>query len=176
MCGEQPPPTLQGQVRAGQRVDEHQEPMTCTWIATVHARPTEREIMTQHRVTAVQRSSTGMPSRRDVLRGLTGAGLSLGPGAQWVSNPAEARRRRRHGCRHGKTRLSNGSCAIVCTALQDCPTDTCNGCGNPNTEGGQHCSTGALAPLTPCATTKNCPRGSDCQDLGGSRVCIELCH
>jgi hypothetical protein len=45
-----------------------------------------------------------------------------------------------------KQRLINGSCAIVCNVNQDCPTDNCNGCGNPNTEGANHCIRGPLDP------------------------------
>jgi hypothetical protein len=132
--------------------------------------------MDQHCFDALTRTITRTPSRRDVLRGLAGAGLSFGLGAPSLSEPAGARRRRRRRCRHGKTRLSNGSCAIVCTGNQDCPSGC--GCSNPNTEGARHCTGNFLEPFPfTCATTKNCPRGSHCYDLGGgTRVCMELCH
>jgi len=130
--------------------------------------------MDQHRLDALTRTITRTPSRRDVLRGL--AALGTGLAARSVSEPAEARRRRRHRCRHGKTRLSNRSCAIVCVIREDCPS-SCY-CSRPNTEGAQHCIGSFLEPYpVRCTTTDDCPRGSHCEDIGvDGKVCIEVCH
>ena len=129
--------------------------------------------MREHHIARFKRTVSRTPSRRDVLRGI--AGFSLGLGAWSVAEPAEARRRR-HRCRHGKTRLINGSCAIVCTVREDCPSGCV--CGNPNTEGARHCIGSFVEPYpVRCTTTDDCPRGSHCQDIGvDGKVCIELCR
>jgi hypothetical protein len=86
-------------------------------------------------------------------------------------------RKRRKKCRRaGKQCLSNGSCAIVCTTNQDCPSSDCNGCSNPDVDGAHHCIVGQLVPLVTCTSTAKCPRGSHCQDSGGGGVCIALCQ
>ena len=126
--------------------------------------------MNQHRFDSLTRTVSSRPTRRNVLRGL--AGLSLGLGSRSFSEPTEARRRR---CRHGKTRLINRSCAIVCTVREDCPSGCV--CGNPNTEGVKVCIGSFVYPSVTCTTTDDCPRGSDCQLLqSGQKLCITVCH
>jgi hypothetical protein len=133
--------------------------------------------MDQQHVVALKRTFSNTPSRRDVLRGLTGFGLGLGA-LRWP-DAAEGRsrctRKRNKQCRRaGKKCLSNGSCAIVCAVNEDCPS-TC-GCSNPDIDGARHCIAGALQPYVMCTSTAKCPRGSHCQDLGFGGVCIKLCH
>ncbi|HEX5500715.1 MAG TPA: hypothetical protein VFX03_15875, partial [Thermomicrobiales bacterium] len=43
-----------------------------------------------------------------------------------------------HACGDGGTCLSNGSCALSCKTLEDCPP-ACFSCAAPNTEGESHC-------------------------------------
>ena len=128
--------------------------------------------MSQQRFDSLTRTLSGRPTRRNVLRALAGVGLGLG--ARSLSEPAEARTRR---CRHGKQRLINRSCAIVCATREDCPSG-CFCSSNPNTEGARHCIGSFLEPYpVTCTTTEDCPRGSNCQDVGvDGKVCIALCH
>jgi len=133
--------------------------------------------MNQQRFDVLTRTLSSVPSRRDVLRGLAGCGLGLGA-LRWP-DVAEAgtrcTRKRRKKCRRaGKTCLSNGSCAIVCTVNEDCPS-TCS-CSNPDVDGAQHCIAGPLDVTVLCGTTDACPRGSQCENLGGIALCVELCH
>jgi hypothetical protein len=131
--------------------------------------------MDQQRFDDLIRSLSSVPSRRDVLRGITGIGLGalLWPDAAEASTGCTRKRRKK--CRRaGKKCLSNGSCAIVCTTSQDCPS-TCS-CSDPDVDGAQHCIVGPLDVTVLCGTTNACPRGSHCQDLGGIALCIELCH
>jgi hypothetical protein len=136
--------------------------------------------MDQHRFNALTRTLSSVPTRRDVLRGLAGVGLGLGA-LRWP-DVAEAgtrcTRKRRKQCRRaGKTCLSNGSCAIVCTTSQDCPaTDCLGGCANPNPDGAQYCIASSVDPVVLCGTTDACPQGSYCQNSGGIALCMELCH
>ena len=76
-------------------------------------------------------------------------------------------------CDAGQVCLSNGSCAIACTANGDC--GAC-GCSNPDIEGNHHCIAGPLMPFVTCETTADCPPNSHCQDIGNGGVCIELCN
>ena len=128
--------------------------------------------MHEKQAVVLTRTFSRVPSRRDVLRGL--AALGTGLAARSVSAPAAARRR--HRCRHGKTRLINRSCAIVCTVREDCPSGCY--CSRPNTEGAQHSIGSFLEPYpVRCTTTDDCPRGSHCEDIGvDGKVCIEVCH
>jgi hypothetical protein len=133
--------------------------------------------MDQLRLAALTRTLSSVPTRREVLRGFAGVGLGLGalqwPGAADAGTPCTRKRRKR--CRRaGKTCLSNGSCAIVCTTSQDCPS-TCS-CSNPDVDGAQHCIVGPLDLTVLCGTTDACPRGSQCENLGGIALCVELCH
>jgi len=134
----------------------------------------------QHRFDPLIHTLSSVPTRRDILRGLAGFGLGLGA-LRWPdAAEAETRctRKRVKRCRRaGKKCLSNGSCAIVCTVNEDCPSTDCNGCSNPDIDGVRHCIVGALQPFVTCTTTAKCPQGSHCQDLGAAKpVCISLCH
>ncbi|MEZ4563015.1 MAG: hypothetical protein R2853_09785 [Thermomicrobiales bacterium] len=75
-------------------------------------------------------------------------------------------------CENGQVCLSNGSCAITCTANDQC--GAC-GCSNPDVEGARHCIVGPLFPTTFCKTTDDCPPQTHCQDIGAGGICIELC-
>jgi hypothetical protein len=129
--------------------------------------------MDQHQLMAVQRALTGMPSRRDVLRGLTAAGLSL---AAFTLRDAEAKKRGRKKKLQGDSRCkgrevmsSNGVCldllnpvlanAVLCSALQGCVCAT-------DLNGGHACML-TVGPL--CQTT--CLSNDDCEP---DTVCVNI--
>jgi hypothetical protein len=79
-------------------------------------------------------------------------------------------------CATGRVCLGNGSCALACTDNNDC--DPCGGgacADNPNVEGQRHCTGGLVSPITTCTGTVDCPLGSQCEDMGGGGVCVDLC-
>jgi hypothetical protein len=68
-------------------------------------------------------------------------------------------------CDSGGTCLTNGSCAIACTADDDCPSSCSGGCSYPNAEGKKRCVQAVDCQDIPqnCRSTKACPVGQQCQ-------------
>jgi hypothetical protein len=79
-------------------------------------------------------------------------------------------------CPSGQVCLSNGTCAIVCTGINSCPSRCI--CGGPNTEGAKVCLV-TFDCSTPCTSTAECPLGTHCQ-LGVAPCqeggCMPLCN
>ncbi|MGH2617078.1 MAG: hypothetical protein ACRDJC_17740, partial [Thermomicrobiales bacterium] len=81
--------------------------------------------MDQHRLTVVTRTLTSLPSRRDVLRGLFGAGLGLA--AIRLPNVAAAKKKRR---KVKKARPNAFGCLEVgdpCKTADQCCSGICQG-------------------------------------------------
>jgi hypothetical protein len=71
-------------------------------------------------------------------------------------------------CPSGQECLSNGTCGQVCTVATDCPgtTSSCNNC-DPSTEGAKHCAASVQCTEQTCASTAECPLGTQCQLVSG---------
>src|SRR5262249_15074142 len=67
-------------------------------------------------------------------------------------------------CPNGFECLSNSSCGQVCRDFNDCPGQFSN-CGNCETsvEGAKHCIEGVACDEPLCASTAECPVGTQCQ-------------
>src|SRR5215217_6836958 len=111
-----------------------------------------------------------LPSRRDVLRSLAGAGLGLG--ALRLPGIAAAKKKRKK--RKKKTEQSTASCTPNCVE-RTCGNDGC-GCSDPSVEGTKHCISDFVRPLVSCTSTTDCPLGAHCQDTLLGRVCVSVCQ
>jgi hypothetical protein len=107
--------------------------------------------MNQHRIAALTRSLTHVPSRRDVLRGFASGVLGLG--TLWLEG-AQARNKHRKKHKRKKTKAPSPP-AATCTprcGRKVCGDDGCGGsCGN--CAPGQSCRSGTCCTPEPSAVT-----------------------
>jgi hypothetical protein len=129
----------------------------------------------QQRFDVMTRSLTRVPSRRDVLRGLTGG---LGLGALWLPGTAAAKKKRKK--KHKKTtQQPTTNCTPNCLD-RTCGNDGCGGscgaCGsNDICRGGTCCA--PESPATTCAGrcgtwTNNCGQPVVCPTCPGGQQCL----
>jgi hypothetical protein len=138
--------------------------------------------MDQHRITALRRSLISMPSRRDVLRGLTGVGLGLGS-RLWPQEPAAKGKRKRKD-KKKKAKPNAFGCLSVgktCKKAEQCCSGICDGkkskrkCRAHDTGTCDQDVAGVCQTGTPIATA--CNNRNDCacfRTTAGSSVCGEL--
>jgi hypothetical protein len=84
----------------------------------------------QTQVTFVTEALTNFPSRRDVLRGLTGVGLGLGMLHIPAMSDAKKKRRRKHKKRKPKVTPNSYGCLEVddpCKSAEQCCSGVCEG-------------------------------------------------
>jgi hypothetical protein len=154
--------------------------------------------MDQNRLAVLTRSLGGVPSRRDVLRGLVGAGLGAGSLALLGSDASQAKRRRKHKTRKPQTQAptcgdgrQNGAetdvdcggtcprCGLgkTCASRNDCTTALCvdGACAEPASpaECGQDTDGSNCATRTNAAGQKICTRIDG--RFFGTGTCEQLC-
>jgi hypothetical protein len=135
--------------------------------------------MNQHRITALRRALIGMPSRRDVLRGLTGVGLGLSTWL-WPQEPAAKGKRKRKD-KNKKAKPNAFGCLSVkktCKNPEQCCSGICEGkkgkrtCRAHDTGSCDQDVAGVCQSGTPINTA--CNNRADChcfRSTGGSNVC-----
>ena len=147
-------------------------------------------VMNQLRFDTLTRSLTGLPSRRDVVRGLAGAGF--GVGTLWLPGDTAARKK------HKKKKKAKGSPASppAATCTPNCNDRTCgnNGCGGScGSCGANHVCQGgtcvcAESPAASCTdracgavvtnlcgelVTCSCPGGQQCLSNGSCAIACD---
>jgi hypothetical protein len=142
----------------------------------------EEKIVDQTSFNAMTQALGRLPSRRDVLRSLAGAGLGLG--ALRLPGIAAAKKKRKK--RKKKTEQSTASCTPNCVE-RTCGNDGCGGscgaCGSTQIcRGGTCCVPEPLVNTCTgrCGTRTNncgqpvacsaCPAGQDCLGSGGCAI------
>jgi hypothetical protein len=132
------------------------------------------------RFDSLVRSFSPSSNRRYALGALLGGalgGLSLSESAAKKKN--KKKKKKKCGCRGGRKRLSNQSCAKVCNGESDC-AQLCV-CGFFSVDGVRYCApqVNACAEIPDsCSTTAQCPLGQYCADVTavcGSNRCAPLC-
>jgi hypothetical protein len=149
----------------------------------------ERVDMGQQRLATLTHALRRVPSRRDILRGLGGAGLGLSAG--WLPDAAAAKKKRK---KKNKTKKKTATppCTPKCGRKQ-CGNDGCGGsCGE--CAAGQVCRSGTCCTPEPpdvtcagrCGTvadaichlpvTCTCPSGQECLSNGScATACTSSC-
>lgn len=131
--------------------------------------------MGQNRFAAVTRAVRSIPSRRDVLRGLAGAGLGLGIARLPDLAEAKKKRKRKHKKKEKKVRPNEFGCFEVgdpCRSEADCCSGICEG-----KKGKLTCrahDTGTCkqdGQLVPCNNRTTC---GCLHTTAGSDICSEL--
>lgn len=125
--------------------------------------------MDLHQLSTLRHSLGSLPSRRDLVRALSGAGL--GVGALRFSNVAEAKKKKKkHGKKHKRTQSTpTASCTPNCTD-RGCGNDGCGGsCGSC---GANHfCQGGTcVCAESPAATCTDKACGSVATNVCGESV------
>jgi hypothetical protein len=83
--------------------------------------------MDQQHLTRVTRSLSGMPSRRDVLRGLAAAGLGLGSARLPVATEAKKRKRKKKEKQPKPNAFGCLEVGDACTSEEQCCSGICDG-------------------------------------------------
>ena len=144
--------------------------------------------MDQHHIAALTRALSRVPSRRDVLRGLAGAGLGLGALRQPETADAKKKRKKKKKTNTAAPPPPTATCTPTCRR-KVCGGDGCGGsCGS--CAAGQLCRSGTCCtpepPEVTCAgrcgqVTGNtchepvacaCPSGQECLSNGS---CATVC-
>ncbi len=136
--------------------------------------------MDQHRITVLRHALIGMPSRRDILRGLTGVGLGLG--FPRLPEPSAAKRKSKKkkkkstpnafGCLSVGAICKNAApcCSGICEGKKGKRTCRAHDAGTCEQEVPAICQSGS--PLT--TTCNNRPDCACLRTTAGSSVCGEL--
>jgi hypothetical protein len=118
----------------------------------------------QHRVLTLTRALTRIPSRRDALRGLVGAGLGLG--SLRLSNVAGAKKKRKRKRKRKKCKGGTKKCGKKCVSSTNCCSSSDCGNGATCVNGTCICPSGFKDCAGECI-----PAGQCCAACPGDTVC-----